>query len=599
MIEGILLRLAPLAVSSLFITGIVYGIIALRRNRNPFTTTDSGIGTIRRLYFYTMALAGLVMATSGVVEILHFVLDTLATTVLGQANNIRLAIGLSLTIVGVPLWAFHWRLMTRHLIDMPVETRSVVRKAYLYIVLTIACSVSTWAAITLVQWVFGNRTFSGFSASALFIWSMVWIYHWRIEVTQGQPTNTTKALRRLYLYTTSTSMLTVSAVGAGLILNVVFRQVYASLTDYLVFSGEVWIGSMKAGLSLFLVGGGIWTTHWVWFARRDYESTLRQLYQQVYAVIGGVITVLGASGIIIYQLLVWLIGVSTEPSAAAHFDFLPPALATLIVGVVILTYHAVTAQTEPTIGISAAQNSRNAQPYLLSLTGLVPSALAVVVLISMAIDIYITAGGTIIGHQQWRNSLAMTLTLSLVGFPIWIYYWSRGQRQTESDTQESNSTSRRIFIFLVLSTGLLATVFSIAVLIFVFLKALLTNSLSDVLSEARVALAVIGAMAFFLPYYWTVYQADRQANTDPLKKERQGPKAVTVLVTDVDVGFVHALEAVLGYEVFSLSWADTEATLPDLTEKTLQDLGQRIIDASGPKVLIVPYGDMVQVFSYQ
>ena len=174
--------------------GVVYGIVALSRRRRGLSPPDPGIGTVRRLYLYGVSFVALMMAASGTTEILHFVLDELAGSPLVQSSRVRLAVGLSLGLVGLPLWALHWWLISRRVREIPAELRSVVRKVYIYVVLAVGAGIWTATAVTTIQWLFGNRTFSGYSAAAIVVWGAVWALHWRIETAEGQPTPETGAV---------------------------------------------------------------------------------------------------------------------------------------------------------------------------------------------------------------------------------------------------------------------------------------------------------------------------------------------------------------------------------------------------------------------
>ena len=585
------------------VAAIVYGIVALARRRRQFGEVDTGIGTVRRLYFYTVTFVALMMAASGVTEIAHYILDELASSSLVEPSRIRLATGLSLTIVGLPLWAVHWRLITKQVREIPVETRSIVRKAYLYLVLAVAAGIVIGTAVTVLQWLMDNRSFSGYSAAAVVVWGGVWAFYWRLEAEEGQPTPDTRAVRRLYLYLVAAVTLITAAIGIGMLTAGILREAYDAIasTEALNRPG-LWSSPAKIALSLVLVPGAVWAAHWLYFARRDYESTLRQLY--VYGVVlGGVVTVLTAVGIIIGDALIWTIGVPDQESAADHFNFLPAALASLIVAGGILAYHAYAAREEAEAATPASKGARSTYPYLLALVGLVPVAAAIVAVVATAIDILAgDDGSSLVGADQWRNAIAISITLGLLGTPIWGYYWASIQRRVSAGGAEARmGLARRLFIFAVLGAGMIALLISVSVFLFVFLRELLDGDLSTVLPDTRYGIGAIVAAAVFVPYYWMVYRADRQATAEleGTVEEPRVRKAVTVLVNEAATAFVGELEAVLGYRVSPLNWADPDASLPEVSEDELQGLAQRISDASGANVLLVPEGTTMRVLSYR
>ena len=125
-------------------------------------------------------------------------------------SRIQLATGLSLTIVGLPLWAFHWRLINRQVRTLPVETRSILRKLYMYLVLGVSMALTVGAAIGALEWLFGVQRFRGWSLAAIVVFGVVWAFHWRIESAEGRPSPETVAVRRLYLYFAAAGLLITS-----------------------------------------------------------------------------------------------------------------------------------------------------------------------------------------------------------------------------------------------------------------------------------------------------------------------------------------------------------------------------------------------------
>ena len=237
-----------------------------------------------------------------------------------------LATGVAMAIVGLPLWIFHWRTVQRHVADLPVETHSLLRKFYIYLVLGVAIGISIAASVSGLRWAFGSESFSGFPWAVLIVWPAVWAFHWKIESLEGQPTWETQGMRRLYLYLVSLVSLVMVAVGFGVAIHHTSSEGYESLVSLpliLQSKAGLWRDSMRTALALVMVGGGIWGSHWLYFARRDFGSTLRQIYLYLFAVLGGVVTILVSLGIILYGVLVWLMGVADEETAAAHFRFLP------------------------------------------------------------------------------------------------------------------------------------------------------------------------------------------------------------------------------------------------------------------------------------
>ena len=197
--ESLLFLIPPLLILAV-LGAIVYGLVALARRRRGFQEIDPGIGSVRRLYFYVVSFVALMMAASGVVVTTLFVLDSIFVGSTVSGSTVRLASGLALIIVGLPLWYFHWRMVTRYVAELPVEARSVLRKIYIYLLLGTAATFSISAAYAVVSFLLGDGDYSGYPWATLVVWAAVWAFHWRMESQEGQPTPETRSVRRLYLY---------------------------------------------------------------------------------------------------------------------------------------------------------------------------------------------------------------------------------------------------------------------------------------------------------------------------------------------------------------------------------------------------------------
>jgi hypothetical protein len=95
--------------------------------------------TIRRLYYYAVALTGLVLVWFGAIDILQVVLDWAGGhgLVVGDPVWVQpLAAGLSRLLIAAPIWAYHWqvsqRVARREDEVGRAERASGPRKVYLY-----------------------------------------------------------------------------------------------------------------------------------------------------------------------------------------------------------------------------------------------------------------------------------------------------------------------------------------------------------------------------------------------------------------------------------------------------------------------------------
>jgi len=602
-LAGLIQLLVPLAI----IGGIVAAVVAWRRREGdlePETEADRGIGTVRRLYFYVGTFAYMMVASTGAVLVTCFVLDELFAPSVPSRHASQLALGVVLAAIWAPIWAWHRLRVQRFAEEEPTERRSILRKLYVYVTLGVTAALVAHASVELLRWVLGAKSFSGYPVTALVIWGGLWVFHWMAESAEGQPTDETRTVRRVYLYATSTYSLTMLAVGLALAIYLVLREAYEGLFSVPMLLQEeepLWGDLMNNSLSVALVGAGLWAWHWLYTARFDAESALRQFYSYAFAIFGGVITILVATGVIVYGALVWLIGVPEEASAAAHFRFLAGALSPLIIGMGLWLYHWQVVQREH----AAAEQlpaARRIYAYIMAALGLGALAVALIVLVPTVIGIGITsAREVLVDNDWWRNRIALVITLALVGGPVWGYYWfSMERRVTASGPDERASLPRRVLLYGVLGVGTLAILGNISYLLFIFLDALLEGTLSlTLLREAKWAIGNVVAAGLIVPYYALILREDRRALP---QAAAQGPgprKPVTVLVAEGSEDLINQLEATFKRKARVLQRADSGVGVPELSASDLEDLEQRISQAAGSRVLLVVDATGIQVYSYR
>jgi hypothetical protein len=455
-----------------------------------------------------------------------------------------------------------------------------------------------------LRWVFGAKSFSGYPVAALVIWGGLWVFHWMAESAEGLPTSETRTVRRLYLYVTSAYSLTMLAVGLGLAIYLALREGYEGLFAVPVLLQEeepLWGDLMKNALSVALVGAGLWAWHWLYAGRRDGASALRQFYSYAFAILGGVITTLVATGVIVYGALVWLIGGSEEVSAAAHFRFLPGALSPLIIGMGLWLYHWQVVQRERA-AVGELPAARRIYAYVMAALGLGALATAIIVLVPTVIALGVSSARDVgAGEDWWRNPIALILTCGLLGAPVWAYYWFSMQRRAAiGGAEERSSLPRRLLLYGVLGVGTLAMLGSISYLLFVLLDALLENALSlALLRDAKWSIGVLVAAALFVPYYGLVLREVRLTVGKAAARPPLARKSVTVLISEGGDPLVRRLEKALEGKVRVLRRVDPDVGLPELSSAEFQFLQRSIAEAAGSRVLLVADAVGVQVYSYR
>ena len=599
------------------IGGVVYGVymwMMRRSGRYPEPEPDTGIGTPRRFYFYSISFVALMMISSGLMTVLAALLDALFGSVLRDSTT-RLATGLAVTIVGLPLWYFHWRFVRRSVASTPFERRSILRKLYLYVTLGVALGFLVFSGYHVLEFILRARDFSPLDWAALPVWGAVWYFHWRIAAGETpEATLETRAIRRLYLYLASSVTLAILASGVGWIIYVVLREGYLAAFDVSVIgAGPVGLSAdaFRSAISLSIAGGVAWAVHWAVFARSDGASAIRWVHLFLAAIGFGAIPAMVGLGMVMQLALAWLLGTSTS-SAADHFEALPEAIAVLSVGTAMWTYfrYLMTSEADtadPTSmgeGDLAAESTLVSRSYdvLLAAIGLLTLAIGVASVLEGATAQLSDTAPLVLGQDSFLLSrLDVAVPFLLIGAPVWWIHWRRLEAAATGDPEvERPALPRKLYVLGVLCLSLLALVGGASATLFIFLRDLLDLSLSsDTLYDMRGGLAVTLTTLWIIPYHWSIYRKDREFEPDvPDPVDVPSPKSVLLLTASGGSEMVAQVESALGYRVTRVNWSDPDAFVPTLDADHIEQLPEQVSSAPGTSVLLIPEADGFRVISY-
>ena len=583
------------------IGALIHGAFIWRR-RSVGAGRDRGIGTPRRFYFYSISFIALMLLVSGVTMVLMSLLDELFGDPVIRDVTTRLATGLALTIVGVPLWAFHWRFAQRSTAAHPAERRSILRKLYLYVTLGVALGFLASTAYRAIEWMLGVGDFPTFSWAAVLVWAPVWAYHWRVASAETPETTLeTLGIRRLYLYLASALGIAMLAGGLGFLLHVVLLEGYSAAFEAVVAgagSEGLWRESARSALSVAVVGGAIWWAHWYVFASVDRGSALRWIYLFAAAIGGGVITSLVGLGIVLDTALTWTLGASDE-AAGSHFRAAPDGLAALAAGVAMWVYFR-RSMTIESAGHEAAHIDRT-YDLLIAAIGLSALSIASVLVLDTFFKLIAETGPVVVGSDvNWRVQLSSTLTTLAIGAPAWWTHWRRIQSAASADPEvERTALPRKLFVLGVLCLGLLALVGGATSTLFIFLRDVLDVDLSaNTIRDLSTGLAVTLTALFVIPYHWVIYRQDRELEPDIPEQPLQISKSVTLLTAEDGSDLLAQVEATLGFSVSAAQWPDPDAFVPTLDDAQLGRLAEEVASAPGSSVILIPDASGLRVVSH-
>jgi len=223
--------------------------------------------SIRRLYFYLVALISIEVVIWGLVGLLRSIVDQ---TVSGGAD--ALAQALALILVGVPIFLVHWLWAQRASAGDDDEKESTLRAVFLYAILIgtlipVVQNVLSFIDRSLVQVAglgaarafvsFRNQTLAD-NLIAIVMNLVVAFYFWNIlrgEWTTLKEKENFTEVRRLYRYIWMLYGLLMTVMGIQQIL----RFIVFLPTDIL---GEMGREIVFNGLALIVVGAPVWVYSW-------------------------------------------------------------------------------------------------------------------------------------------------------------------------------------------------------------------------------------------------------------------------------------------------------------------------------------------------
>ena len=595
---------AFLAFSLLLPVAIVAAIafaVSRRRSRGGAAAGGEPIAvSVRRFYFYLVALVGLLVGVGGAYYIVGFALEALVGERVIASSREPLAIGLSLAIVGLAVWAVHWRQIQRSR-ARPAEANALLRSLYVYLVLAIAGAFLLVVGYEIVRWLLGIGSGAPIETSSwsfAIVWGVVWVYHWRVG-SDAPAAPPALAVRRLYIYGAAAVALIVGAAGLGMaifaVLDAGYHAVFGSAG--LLAPGErLWDETMISGLALAISGLAAWSLHWLGFGAGA-ESALRQAYAYAAALLGGYLVAMVAVIALARLPLGWLLGGPPVP-AAEHFAAAPNWIATFAVGAAVWLYHRAVLRGEADRSPLGARAAARAYTYPLAGFGLAAVALAVGIAGEQLLESLLRSDdGILTGAGAGADAIATSIALALAGTPVFLGYWRLAQRRAGApDGAEQSAPARKIFVFGILGITALTLIGSLSFLLYALLSDVLEGEFGiRFLYEGRGGVAAIAATLPVLLYYWAVYRRDRER--EPVRARVRRREVAVLLAPGGDAALAE-LEQALGYGVEAFAWADAAGPVGALGPDQVRDLAERVAGAAGARVLVTLDSSGARVLSY-
>lgn len=509
--------------------------------------------TVRRLYFYAVALISIEVVLWGLINLLRSIVSQ---TVGGTAE--ALARALALTLVGLPIFLFHWLWAKRLAAADDEERGASLRAVFFYGILlgTLIPLIQNLLALvnrTLLglmrlepgRAIFGPTQTAPDNLIAIAINGLVALYFWNVLRAQWAdlPSSGNFAdVRRLYRYIWVIYGLLMTIFGAQQILRFLFFVPSGLL-------GELTRDTVVNGLALLVIGTPIWMVAWrvvqaslADVSERDSNLRLSILY---ILALSGVITVLTTAGLVLSTLISRLLGTHMTAS-----DFVNRIGGPISIGVPLGAVWAYYGNWLSRHIESIAEPVRQAGMkrlyfYILSALGLGGAFIGIAWLIRWIIDRF--TGGGIVMDDALRSSLAGAISLIAASLPLWLVAWRARQAEAlnpgDVGDHARRSIVRRAYLYLALFAGVIGGMISAVALVFQLVKLALTRVreatfLASVLNDAQ----LLVLFSILLAYHLVVLRRDGRSAAQALAKKQ---RLFKVLVVDSGREFAAAVKSAI------------------------------------------------------
>jgi hypothetical protein len=489
--------------------------------------------SIRRLYFYLVALISLEVVLWGLINLLR----TIFSSGLTFPGADTLAQALALVLVGVPIFAVHWLWAQNVSAKDPEEHSATLRALFLYAVLLLTLVPVVQNILALINrtlvvtaGIDSLRAFVGGSQSwvdnliAILLNLLAAAYFYSIAhadwASLGEKENFAD-VRRLYRFIWVLYALLMAVFGVQQVLRFLFYLPGSVL-------GEPGREMFINGLALIVIGTPIWVYAWNLCQQALDEAGERgsnlRLGVLYLLALAGVIAVLSSAGVFIDVVLRRILGEAIE-----WRELISQIGAPVSVGVplaAIWAYYGGWLGREIESAPDAPRRAglKRFYLYILSLIGLVATFVGLALLISFVVDI-LTASNAIWGDAL-RSRLSGSMATLLAGLPLWLAAWRPMQAEAlsagDAGDHARRSLVRRAYLYLVIFATVIGGMVSAIFLVYTILFGILDHRTESFVQNVLNGIQLLGLFAAFLIYHWTALRQDGGHAADVLAARQAG-----------------------------------------------------------------------------
>ena len=581
----------------MLITLCIYKLIAFRKGGND---GQSLVDPARRLYFYIISGVGLSMLVNGLEQSLVHLIGFLVPSSLLETSPERAALGISLLVIGGPLWILYWQKINREVLKNPDELTSGIRIAYLLLCLSVSFAISISSISDLISETLQASEFNWPRIPTLIIWLLVWSYHLKM-LLQAKPSNhvSSQSLRNTFVYSFSFIGLFILASSlSSLIYLAVFNIIQNTVDNGEILISNDSFSSLRLTMSV-LIGFAAWSVHWLILRNK----LVKQEYEPIYLYLIYMVTIVSLM-VSSTMLLMTLFGKVFQIEEMDGWRFmLISSISTLSIGAAVLLYH--TKHVPNNYQMTDLLKKPNAALiFSLAFLGLGFLSAGFSVLIHSVMISLLQLSWTDIVHPDdfWKGPLSGGVSLAIVGCFVWYTSWSRLTMQTASFNEKIAYS--RIYFMVVLGISIIVTAGAMAGILFILVKYSLANDLGFQTIESLITpLSVAIVLGVVVIYHRRIFKDIALESEPTIQPQLQGSqtarKSVTIFSQADNRELIKTLQERLDYDVEEIVWTAESNFDGKGIKADIDDLYNSLSKLEAGNILLIQAGQEYKIYTYK
>lgn len=581
----------------ILITLCIYKLIAFRKGGNY---DQSLVDPARRLYFYIIAGVGLSMLVNGLEQSSVHLIGFLVSPSLLETSPERAALGISLLVIGGPLWILYWQKINREVLKNSDEITSGIRIAYLLLCLSVSFAISISSISDIISETFQASEFNWPRIPTLIIWLLVWSYHLKV-LLQAKPSNHvySQSLRNTFVYSFSFIGLFILASSlSSLIYLAVFNIIQNTVGNGEILISNGSFSSLRLTVSV-LIGFAAWSGHWLILRNK----LVKQEYEPIYLYLVYMVTIVSLM-VSSTMLLMTLFGKVFQIEEMDGWRFiLISSISTLSIGAAVLLYH--TKHVPNNYQMTELQKKPNAA-LIFSLAflglGFLCAGFSVLIHSVMVSLLQLSWTNIVQPNDFWKGPLSGGVSLAIVGCFVWYTSWSRLTMQTAGFNEKIAYS--RIYFMVVLGISIIVTAGAMAGILFILVKYSLANDLGfQTIESLTTPLSVAIVLGVVVIYHRRIFKDIPLESEPTIQPQLQGfqtaRKSVTIFSQADNHELIKTLQERLNYNVEEIVWT-TESNFDGKGIKAdIDDLYNSITKLEAGNILLIQAGQEYKIYTYK